>query len=166
MEICGVGYRSREYSLEVLALGLAEELLPPLCEEGQLRVVGHQYLSAQTVAVEQVAHCGILEGRVALYAAFCAKFLHFLRTLEQSPYVKAAQYDRKQSHRGHYGEASSYAVFDHEGPVALLGGEALEGTPLCVGHGNYACGCLFLAVAVLEILLYDTECYCRLCGGA
>ena len=166
MEVGGEVDGCREDTLQVLALGLAVELLPPLAEILELRIVVHQDLDLLAgLAVEEVTHGGVLDGCVLL------PFLEELgalvgSTLEHGTNVETGQHDRQEAYRSKHGETSAHIVGNHEGTVAFLGREGLEGALLGIGDGHGAHCSLFLAIFILEIILYDAECHGGFGGGS
>ena len=114
MKVGGVCYGCREDTLAVLALGLAVELFPPLCEIGEFRIVNNEDFDCLAVfAMKKIAHCSVLYGRV-----FCAAHAERLplvgSTLKHSANVESGNYDRKKSYRSQDAVAASDIVRNDE----------------------------------------------------
>ena len=112
-----------------------------------------------------VAGCGVDEGGILL-TAFGAAAGHGGGTLEQGTDIVTGQGDGEQAHGSEDREAAAYVVGNHEGTVALLIREALQGTAGLVGDGHDAGSGLGLAVALLDMLLDNAESHCGFSGGA
>ena len=166
VKVCGVGNACRENALSVLTFALSIELFPPLCEINEFRRICYENLHCLVIfAVKQVSHSGILDGRVLL-SPF-EKSLSLLRcTLEHGADVESCEHDRQKSYRSKHAETSAYVIRNHESPVSFLSGKSLESALMSVGHSHDAAACLCLSVCLFDVLLYDSECNCRLRGGS
>ena len=88
---------------------------------------------------------------------FSHELLHVFRTLQQLADVEAGQCDGQQAHGGEHGIASAHIIGDHEGGIALLVGEGLQGATGLVGDGHDALLGRFHAVFLLAVLFQDAE---------
>ena len=156
-----------EDALAVLAFRFAVELLPPLADEVQLRLVVHHDFNLLTCLVETVAHGGILgsgvliEGHVA-----AADLLHILSTLDKLLHVETGAGDGQQTHRREHRETTAHVVGNDERLVALLVGAGAGSTTLGVGDGHDDLACLVLAHLGLALLLQQAEGQGCLGGGS
>ena len=166
MKVSCETYGCREYTLAVLTLGLAVELLPPLAKILKLRIVGDEDLDCLAVlCVKEIPHCGILKRRVFLRRNRTCLF-HRRSALKHLANVKSRKNNREKSNRSEHRKAASDIVLDDECPVTLLSRKRFERASVGVGNGNDALCCLGRAVLILYVLLDDAERDCRLRGCA
>ena len=85
------------------------------------------------------------------------ELLHIAGALQQLADVEAGQCDGQQAHGGEHGIASAHIIGDHEGGIALLVGEGLQGATGLVGDGHDALLGRFHAVFLLAVLFQDAE---------
>ncbi len=167
MQIGREGHAGGEYTLALLALALAVELLPPLGDVEQFRLVRAQNLDLLAAVVDLVAHDGITGGGVLGYGAVgSAHTLHVARTLHQSADVDTRHGQRQQSYGGKHRVTAAHVVGNDERRVALVVGQRLQRAARRVGYGHDALGGLLFAVAALQLGLQKAECDRRLGRGA
>ena len=165
VQIGGELHAGGEEGLAVLALGLAEELLPPLAEEAEGGLVSHQDLHLLAQGVQGVPGGGVLPGRIV--RAGGGEGLHGLGgALHQGGDIHPGAGDGQQAHGGEDGIAAAHRVGHHKLLIALRVGQALQGPLVGVGGGVDAPAGPLLAVLLLQQGLEDAEGYCRLGGSA
>ena len=107
-----------EEALALLALALAEELLPPLAHEAEGGLVAAEDLHAAARAVEAVAGGGVAPGGVGEVLGL-ADLAHLLRAGEELLHIDAGDGDGQQAHGGEHAVAPADVIGDHEGLPAL-----------------------------------------------
>ena len=147
---------SRENARLVLALGLAVELLPPLCHKPERRLVGSEDFHMLAGVREHLAVHGVLR-LDALHAAG-ERFLALLcRALHQLFNVDAADRDGKKTDRRQDRISAADIVGHDEGLIAFLGCKRLERALCLVGRGVDPLARAFLAVLLFQHLFKNAE---------
>ena len=152
------GYAGGEDTLAFLALRLTVELLPPLVDILQLRLVRTEDLDLLAIGIEQVTHGSVDRRRVLLEGYALGRLgLHLLGTLHQGAHIDTGYGQRQQTYGRQYRETTAYIVRNHERGVALVGCEGLQSTTCLVRYGYDALGSLSLAIASLQLGLDQAE---------
>ena len=158
VEVGGEVARGGEDALLVFSFALSVELLPPLTDEVELRLVVHHDLYLLAGSIEPVSHGSILCGDVLLEGHVgSAGTLHLLCALHQSGDVETGAGDGQQSHGGKHGESAAHVVGDDEALVALLVGTGAGSTLAGIRHGDDDAACLVLTPLLLTLFLQQAE---------
>ena len=166
VQVGGEDDRGGEQALLVLALALAEELLPPLVHHGVAGLVADHDLGALALVVEDVPDGGVLVA-VVLLDVLAAVGVHGLAGAgHQGVDVRPGHGDGQQAHGGEHGEAAAHVVGHHEGLVALFVRQLLQSALGLVGGAEDALPGPLLAVLLLQQLPEDPEGDGGLGGGA
>ncbi len=152
-------------TLAVLALGLAEELLPPFAGQRKSGIVDRKNLNALTCAQEKVTDCRVLETAVGKYVAFRKIVVRLCRACEHLLDVNAGNRDGKQTDGRKNGETAADVVSDHEAFVAVRIRLLAERAARLIGGGENSLGGAFLAVFLDQKITEYAECDCGLGGG-
>ena len=123
-----------EQTLAVLALGLAEQLLPPAAEHLEARLVALKDLHGLAVAIQQVPHGGILPDGV-LEGTQIVAFLGVGSTVHHLHDVDTGHSQGQQTHGGQHGVAAAHIRRDDEGFPALFRGHLAQSALAGVGDG-------------------------------
>ncbi len=123
-----------EQTLAVLALGLAEQLLPPAAEHLEARLVALKDLHGFAVAVQQIPHGGILPDGVFKGTQIVA-LLGVGRAVHQRHDVDTGHGQRQQTYGTQHGVAAADIGRDHEGLPALFRGHLAQSALAGVGDG-------------------------------
>ena len=114
--------RSREDSLVLLALALAEELLEPLAHHGVVRLIGGHHFDLLAASVENVADSGIAIavvlvkfGRHILLSRVCG-------ALHKCVDIDSGDRYRKQADCGEHGISPADVIGNYESLIALFVG--------------------------------------------
>ena len=166
MEVGGEVARCREDTLVLLTLALAVELLPPFCNEVELRLVVHHDLDFLTSAIESVTDGSILGSDVLLEGnILTTSLLHLLSTLYQFHDIETGTGNGQQAHRGEHRETTANVIGNDETLVAFLIGTGAGSTSLGIGNGHDHLLGLLLTALILALLLQQTEGEGSLGGG-
>ena len=154
-----------EEALALLALALAEELLPPLAHEAEGGLVAAEDLHAAARAVEAVTGGGVAPGGVGEILDL-ADLPHLLGARQELPHVDAGDGDGQQAHGGEDAVAPTDVIGDHEGLPALPVCQGPEGALVGVRGGEDPLPGALPAVLLHEELPEETEGGGGLRGGA
>jgi len=156
----------RVETLAVLALALAEELLPPLVEHKHVRLIAHEDLKFLSLAVKNVAQhrifvCGVLfkigRGKLAHCVGSAA---------HQLVKVYAGNGDGEKSDSGKHRISAANIIGNDKCFITLAVGKRLERAACAVcGHEN-ALGGFFFAVFLFKQRAENAEGDRRLCRCA
>ena len=166
MQIRGEDDRGGEQALVVLALALAEELLPPLVHHGVAGLVADHDLGALALVVQDVADGGVLVAVVLLQRGVVVQLHGLLGAAHQGVDVRAGHGDGQQAHGGEHRVAAAHVIGHHKGLVALFVGQVLQGALGLVGGAEDALPGALLAVLLLQQLPEHPEGDGGLGGGA
>ena len=166
VQIRGEDDRGGEQALVVLALALAEELLPPLVHHGVAGLVADHDLGALALVVQDVADGGVLVAVVLLQRGVVVQLHGLLGAAHQGIDVRAGHGDGQQAHGGEHRVAAAHVIGHHKGLVALFVGQVLQGALGLVGGAEDALPGALLAVLLLQQLPEHPEGDGGLGGGA
>ena len=149
MQVGGELRGGGEEALAVLALGLAEELLPPAAEGPARGLPAAQQLNGLALAKQQVAGRGVepdgvLEGEIGQIPLGGGGAEHELGD------VHAGHGQGQQAHGGQHGVAAAHVGRDHKALAALLRRHLAQGAPGGIGGDEDALPGLVGAVAPLQ----------------
>ena len=165
VEVRGELHAGGEEALALLALALAEELLPPLRHEPEGRVIAGQQFDGPARPVQLVPDGGVPPGG-ALEGGVLTDLHQIRRALHQGGDVHSGHGDGQQAHGGENAVAAAHVVRDHEGLPPLAVRQGFQGAPGLVGGGVDPLPGALRAVLLLQSLPEEAEGHGRLRGGA
>ena len=127
-----------EQALVVLALALAEELLPPLVHHGEAGLVaGHELRCSCPCGTGCCGRRRTCSSRFSwnVASSYSVSWPRRRRAISASM-SHAGHGDGQQAHGGEHGVAAAHVVGHHEGLVALVVGQVLQGALGLVGGGS------------------------------
>ena len=165
VEVGGKFHAGREQALAVLALALAEKLLPPLRHEPEGRVEAGQQLNGESGPVQLVPQGGILPCGT-FKGAFSAAGHHVRRAVHQLRDIHPDSRDGQQAHGGQNGVASADFIRYYKGFPALIVRHGFQNAPGLVRGGVDAAAGALTAVFLFQQLPEESEGHGGLRGGA
>ncbi len=166
MQVGGECRGYRENALVLFALRLCVQLLVPLAEHNQCRIVIDQNFRILALAVQNIADRCIAEAVVVLRRAVEEGLTRLCGAAHHLCDVDAGSGDRQQTDSGQNRETAAHIIRYDKGLVALCGGELLQCAARLVCRGKNAFLCALLAILLFAQLLKNAECNCRLGGSA
>ena len=163
VKICCKVYRCREDSFLILAFTLSEELFPPLRYIMQAWLIICHDLNRFSLTEQNVTCCCIEHCVIFLKWILKCEFSSFCCTFHQLVNISSADCDREKSNSCQYRETSSNIIRYYELFVSFLISKSFQSST------SFVCCCidslssLSFAILLLQHLLENTECNCRLC---
>ena len=159
VEIGGQIHAGRENTFVIFALRLAIELLPPLADVVQFRVIVHEHLNLLSLLAVEVVTCSSILccGILLQWRVDTAYLHHTFCTVNQCVDIQSSAGDRQQSYRRQYREASAYIIFDNISLVALLGSQGAQCTAFGIGDADDELLSSLFALLLFELGLQQTE---------
>ena len=118
VQVGGKFHAGGEQTLSILALALAEELLPPLREEAEAGLIAGQQLHGKAFVVQLVPQRGILPRGVSKGGVGTAGH-HVRRALHQGGNVHTGCRDGEKPHGGEYGVSPADVIRHYKRLPAL-----------------------------------------------
>ena len=165
VEVRGELHAGGEEALALLALALAEELLPPLRHEPERRVIAGQELNGPARPVQLVPDGGVPPGR-APEGSLGAGLHHLRRSLHQGGDIHPGHGNGQQAHGGQHAVSAAHVVGDHEGLPSLAVRQGLQGATGLVRGGVDPLPGALPAVLLLQGLPEEAEGHGGLSSGA
>ena len=171
VKVCGICRGGGINALAVLALALAEELLPPFAGHSECGVVHRKNFNALCAsvfasAIEQIANGCIFEAVVGFKVLARKIGISLCRTGKHLIYIRARNGDGKQTYRTEHGISAADIVVYNKAVIAEFVYLRAE-RALCLIRGNKDS----VFDSVLAVFLYEqvaeyAESYRRLCSRA
>ena len=166
MQIGGEDRGRREQTLAVLALALAEQLLPPFGHHRILRLIADHHFHRSALAQQNVAGSSIFIAIVFVEIGVAQLLARGGSALHQCVDVAARDRDRQKSHSGQHREASADVVRHNEGLIALSVGKRFQRAACAVGGHIDVLLRFFASHGLFKIFAEHAESDRRLGGGA
>ncbi len=149
--------RRREDPLAVLALALAEQLLPPFADEVQTGLETRKQFDVLPTRVQKTSGDGVVKSVVGRCRRTKAVSALFCGALQHRTDIQASDRKRKETDRSKYRIASPDVARQVECDQGLVLGKVVQGSMLRVCYGHDTGACLFCTEPSNQLCFQDVE---------